>query len=90
MQARGLLNYRLKFCWLKVISCVCQSNELKREIMHKYKLEGPTREPKLVEHGPSRPPLESPLFINPVGQIFVSSAGKREAIIPGVFHGVRC
>jgi len=23
MQARGLLNYRLKFCWLKVICCTC-------------------------------------------------------------------
>jgi len=26
---------RLKFCWLKVISCICQSNELEREIQHK-------------------------------------------------------
>ena len=28
MQARGLLNFRLKYCWLKVICCTCQSNEL--------------------------------------------------------------
>jgi len=25
----------LKFCWLKVICCICQSNELEREIKHK-------------------------------------------------------
>jgi len=24
----------LKFCWLKVICCICQSNELEREIRH--------------------------------------------------------
>jgi len=34
MQAWGLLNYRLKFCWLKLICCLCQSNELEREIKH--------------------------------------------------------
>jgi len=28
MQARGLINYRSQFCWLNVICCVCQSNEL--------------------------------------------------------------
>jgi len=28
MQARELLNYPLKYCWLKVICCICQSNEL--------------------------------------------------------------
>jgi len=26
---------RLKYCWLKVICCICQSNELEREIQHK-------------------------------------------------------
>ena len=26
---------RLKFCWLKVICCICQSNELEREIKQK-------------------------------------------------------
>jgi len=26
---------RFKFCWLKVICCICQSNELEREIKHK-------------------------------------------------------
>jgi len=25
----------LKFCWLKVICCICQSNELEREIRQK-------------------------------------------------------
>jgi len=35
MQAGGLLAYRSKFCWLEVICCACQSNELKREIMKK-------------------------------------------------------
>jgi len=26
---------RLKFCWLNLICCICQSNELEREIKHK-------------------------------------------------------
>jgi len=34
---------RLKFCWLKVICCICQSNELQREI--KQKLWGPSKRP---------------------------------------------
>ena len=38
MQARGLLNYYFKYCWLKVICCFCEPNELEREI--KKKLEG--------------------------------------------------
>ena len=32
MQARGFLNYRLKYCWPKVIYCVCQPNKVEREI----------------------------------------------------------
>jgi len=39
MQARGLLNDRLKYCWPKVIYCICQPNELEQEI--KKKLGGP-------------------------------------------------
>jgi len=35
MQARGLLNYRLKYCWPKVIYCICQPNELEQEIKKK-------------------------------------------------------
>jgi len=35
MQTRGFLNYRLKYCWLKVFYCICQPNELEREIMKK-------------------------------------------------------
>jgi len=35
MQPKGLLNYRLKFCWLKGICCICHSNEFEREIKHK-------------------------------------------------------
>jgi len=35
MQARDFLNYRLKYCWPKVIYCICLPNELKREIKKK-------------------------------------------------------
>jgi len=35
MQARGFLNYRSKYCWPKVIYCICQPNELWREIKKK-------------------------------------------------------
>jgi len=32
MQARGLLNYRLKYCWLNVIHCIWEPNELERKL----------------------------------------------------------
>ena len=35
MQARGFLIDRLKYSWPKCIYCVCQPNELKREIKKK-------------------------------------------------------
>jgi len=37
MQARGLPNYRLKYCWPKVIYsyCICQPHELARDIKKK-------------------------------------------------------
>ena len=59
MQARGLLNYGLKCCWLKVICCRCQSNELEREIKHKT--EGTSRWPdkNVGDRGPSRPTLRT-------------------------------
>jgi len=56
MQARGFLTDRLKYSWPKCIYCVCQPNELKREI--KKKTRGPSRsQAKSVGgHGPPRPP----------------------------------
>jgi len=61
MQARGFLKYRLKYSWPKCIYCVCQPNELKREI--KKKTGGASRGPRknLGGHGLPSPPLESPL-----------------------------
>jgi len=55
MQARGFLNYRLKYWWPKVIYGICQPKELKREITKKLgKLNrGPTK--NLGGHGPPRP-----------------------------------
>jgi len=35
MQARGFLNYRLKYCWANVIYYICQPNERKQEIKKK-------------------------------------------------------
>jgi len=35
MQARGLLNYRLKYRWPKVVYCICEPNELERKIKGK-------------------------------------------------------
>jgi len=32
MQARGFLNDRLKYCWPKVIYCICQGNDLRQKI----------------------------------------------------------
>ena len=41
---------RLKYCWPKVIYCICQPNELKREI--KKKNGGAKREAKQKSGGP--------------------------------------
>jgi len=62
MQARGFLNYRLEYCWPKVIYCICQPNELERENVKKTG--GPSSEPRknlgaMANRGLS---LESPLF----------------------------
>ena len=59
MPARGLLNYRLKYCWPEVIYSICQPNELEREI--KKKTGGPS---KILGPWPTQAPLESPLIIN--------------------------
>jgi len=50
MQARGLLNYRLKYCLPKVVYCICQPKELEREI--KKKLGEPSRGPSKNLGGP--------------------------------------
>jgi len=53
----------LKFCWLKVICCVCQPNELEREIKHKTGVtkQGPAKnlEGNMTHPGP---PLEPSLW----------------------------
>jgi len=56
MQARGFLNYRLKYCWPKVIYYICQTNELKREIKKKLGAkQGANQKPG--GHGLPRPNL---------------------------------
>ena len=57
MQARGFLVDRLKYTWPKCIHCVCQPNELKREIKKKTgeASRGPSK--NVGGHGPPRPPL---------------------------------
>ena len=63
MQARGFLNYRLKYCWSKVFCCICQPNELEREIMKKTGGGQTGGQAKIWGgHGPPRPSSESPLF----------------------------
>jgi len=62
MQARGFLIDRLKYSWPNCIYCLCQPNELKREIKKKNG-GGPSRRPSknLGGMAHSDPPLESPL-----------------------------
>jgi len=59
MQAGGFLNYRLKYCWPKVIYYICQPNELEREI--KKKNGGAKQGIKLKSGGPW--PTQAPLRI---------------------------
>jgi len=67
MQARGYPDHRLKYCWPEVIYCsyllycICQRNELKREI--KKKTGGQTGDQTKIWGGMAHPspPLESPL-----------------------------
>jgi len=60
MQARGFLNYRLKYCLPKVIFCVCEPNELKRKI--KKKTGGQAKICGAMAH--PGPPLELPSLLN--------------------------
>jgi len=58
MQARRLLNYCLKYCWPKVIYCICEPNELEREITKKL---GGKQGAKQKSGGPW--PTQAPLRI---------------------------
>ena len=87
LMARGLLNYHLKFCWLKVICCICQSNELECNIKHK-KLGGPAggQQKSGGRHGPPRPPVEQPLHIIQVNIGSGGFKGKRARHLRRVFR----
>ena len=61
MQARGFHNYRLKYCWPKVLYCICLPNELKTGNEEKNWRGGRWPRKILGGHGPPSPPLESPL-----------------------------
>jgi len=64
------VNQHLKYCWLKVICSMCQSNELKCEIKHATW--GPSWEPDKNLRGMAHPdhPLESLLGITPASVTF--------------------
>jgi len=59
MQARGLLNYRLTYCWPKVTSpAYVNQTSLNGKLGKNW---GPSK--NLGGHGPPSPPLESPLVV---------------------------
>jgi len=49
------------YCGPKVFYCICQPNELEREIKKKLGGKQGAKQKSLGGHGPPRPPLESPL-----------------------------
>jgi len=55
MQARGFLNYRLKYCWPKVIYCRLYVYQTNLNGKLRKKLGEPSK--NLGGHGPPRPPL---------------------------------
>ena len=57
MQARGFINNRWKYCWLKVIYCICQPKELKWEIKKKTGGSNGGLTKNQGDHGPPRSPL---------------------------------
>jgi len=63
--ARGLLNYCLKFCWLKVISYICQSNELEPEIKHKTGVSRKGQTKFWRGSGPPSNPLRTATAVKP-------------------------
>jgi len=65
MQARWLLNYRLEYCWPKVFYCLCQPNELEREI--KKKVGGKQKSGGAMAH--PAPHLKSTLIMVPCSNI---------------------
>ena len=75
MQARGFLNYRLKYCWSKDIYCTCQPNELEREIKKNWEAKQGAKQKygEATAHPAPQPPLESPLRtvskLQPAGKI---------------------
>jgi len=72
MQARGFLNYRLKYCLPKVIYCVCMST---KQIRTGNKKNWGGASQKLGGHGPPRPPLESPLLTVGLSVRFLAFTG---------------
>jgi len=71
MQATGFLNYRLKYCWPKVIYCVCQPNKLEREIKKSWRGQAGGQDKPGVAIWPTQTPLRiatgfwPPLLLNP-------------------------
>jgi len=67
-KTRGFLNYRLKFCWPKVIYCTRQPNKLEWEIKKKT---GGAKQGANQKSGGAMahpgPPLESPLVAKQLG-----------------------
>ena len=61
LQARGFLNYRLKYCWPKVIHCIFQPNELEREIKKKLGEKQGAKQKSGGTMAHPGPPLESRL-----------------------------
>jgi len=59
IQARELLNYRLKYCWRKIIYCICQPKELERKITKKT---GGAKQKSGGGMAHPSPPLESSLL----------------------------
>jgi len=57
MQARGFLIDRINYSWPKCIYCVCQPNELKREIKKKLGGQAEGQANIWEGHGPPRAPL---------------------------------
>jgi len=64
IQGRGLQNYRLKYCWLDVIYCKCQPNELEQEIKKKTGGQAGSQAKIWGSIAHPGPTLESPLIVN--------------------------
>jgi len=87
MQAGRFLNYRLKYCWPKVICCICQPNELNGKLRKNWG--GANRGPSKNLGEPC--PIQAPFRIATVAaSAALNQQGRSVALFHALFKEIHC